>query len=339
MKDPRLKSQQHFISAEKFQVKTGLWDGNVTSTQFKSFDQRLLLEFENFYSVGPEGILVDGSILADSQQLSYDKIHPRWFPKFRRQSNRNIIENAILLAGKNFSNEGHFVYQHLPRLLTVLRSMPNLDPEKWTLLVNPGMKHKTQNWLYFYDLPLFNVREIDKYIHPISGIYASQPRSRTDILNKNDLENWGKCANTTNKICEHVVYIKRGEKAKRRLLNEKQIISCLRNIIAKVTVIDYDKWSIPLIKSAIKEATLIIGPSGMGLAPSILNRSTSIFVITNKYDIYNWATRFATPAALSGNLGATLSAQNPNGKANFHDDFIFPEGVFRGLIIKLLESI
>lgn len=335
--EPFLSDHKQIFSTDRISVARALPDGSVKQEHFRSVDTRNYFRGSNYLILGPEGIICNGKYLADPLQLEYDRIKSRKLILLRRRRGKSISSDAILLAGKNFSSEGHFVYQHLPRLLTVMRENPTMNYHNCIVLVNPSHQLDTIKWLDQYGLPKFRVQEISPGSQSFSGIYCSMPRSHTDSLSSVDLSYWGKSENTTRSILDAPVFIRRGAKAKRRILNEEQIIEATMSKAPNLTVVDYSKASFFEIKNIIRSATLIIGPSGMGLSPSIMNRSASIFVLGNKYNKFNWHTRFSIPAALSSNLAATLNARPENAQYDFHQDFDYPTDLFKLQFKKLLR--
>ena len=334
---PNLSDHKKIFSVDRVTVARALPDGSVKQEQFHSVDTRNYFRGSNYLLLGPEAIIFNGKYLADPLQIEYDRIKPRRFISFKPLRRESTSCESILLAGKNFSSEGHFVYQHLPRLLTIMRENPTMDYTDWTVLVNPSHQSDTIKWLDQYDLPKFRVQEISPRLQSFSGIYCSMPRSYTDSLSSVDLSYWGKSENTTRSILDSPVFIRRGTKAKRRILNEDQVIEATMAKAPNLNVVDYSKASFFEIKNIIRSATLIIGPSGMGLSPSIMNRSTSIFVLGNRYSKFNWHTRFSIPAALSSNLAATLNARSENAPYDFHQDFDYPIDLFKLQLTELLR--
>ena len=309
--------------------------GQIKLQKERSVDVRKCLQFSNFTAVGPEGVLRDGRQLIDPMQLSYDRIRDRVSKWYRQPNSEQEMENQILLAGKNFSSEGHFVYQHVPRLLTLMREY-SVTPDKWTLLVNPKHGPDTAKWLSNYGLPEFKVKELSKSTRLFSGLYCSMPRSYTDSLNEIDLRVWGNAENTTKSLLDSVVFVTRGKKAKRKILNEPQLIGALLKRAPNLQIIDYSTQQFVHLKTIIKSATLIVGASGMGLSPSVMNRQASMFVLGNKYHPFNWHTRFAIPAAFSGNIAATLNARSADAPYGYHDDFDYPVELFTAQLDQLI---
>ena len=314
----------------------------TTAVQFTSVNQvekRIIQDLSKVSVRGPEGLLYRNFRLVDPEQITVDRIKRRWPSPIQRI--RSGSKWNILLAGKNFSNEGHFVFQHLPRLLTVLHAIGNWRPEDVNLLVNPGQRILTERWLDFYGLPRFCVVPIDNQSARWDLWYCPMPRNKLSIITRDDLALFNiYCKYLSTEDCvpkRHIfdvpTFVMRGELAKRRLLNEIEILEVVTNFYGGVKIVDYSRDTSEEILQAFERSSLILGASGMGLSPAILSRHSDVAVLGNKYSPINWNFRYASVASMWGNKGFTLNCSSDS-SVSFHDDFIFPEN----LLISQLEQ-
>jgi hypothetical protein len=308
-------------------------------TRVNQVEKRIVRDLSKVSVRGPEGLLYRHFRLVDPEQITVDRIKRRWpspIQQIRAGSKWNI-----LLAGKNYSNEGHFVFQHLPRLLTVLNVIGNWRPEDLNLLVNPGQRALTERWLDFYGLPRFCVVSIDNQSARWDLWYCPMPRNKLGIITQDDLalfDTYCKYFSTDDRVQKKDLFdvptfVLRGELAKRRLLNEAEILDVVSNFYGGVKIVDFSTDSRDEILQTFQRSSLIFGASGMGFSPAILSRYSDVAVLGNKYSPINWHLRYASIASMRGNKGFTLNC-SVDSSVSFHDDFIFPEK----LLISQLEQ-
>lgn len=309
-------------------------------TRVDQVEDRVIRDLRQISLRGPEGLIYRFLRLVDPKQITDDRIKRRWPTLF--QSSRRGNKYNILVAGKNYSNEGHFIFQHLPRLLNVLSVIGDCRPEDVTLLVNPGQQLSTVRWLDFYGLPRFGVAAVDEKSALRDLWYCPMPRNELSILSKEDIALFdAQCKYFSsgqevqkNDLFDVPTFVLRGQKAKRRLLNEFDILNAISSFYGGVKVVDFSSDSSDDILQTFQRSSLIIGASGMGFSPAILARHADIAVIGNKFSTINWHLRYASIASMRGNIGFTLNCSlDPS--VPFHSDFIFPENVFIAQVVQM----
>jgi glycosyl transferase family 61 len=288
-----------------------------------SWPETCLYRLNNVKVVGDQGnvFLNDGRWLRVCPSL--DSLEGR---KVRRPLpfySRQIHPPAFHLTGRDHENHGHFLFQHLPRLLAC-RDLPQL-PKKLKLLVAQG--HQRWQARYLQKLGLDDTTDI---IECDEGtlccdelFYAPQIRSQSSPLCRpQDYVHMRECFHRPSPKTGLPVFISRADAPDRHLLNETEVIASFERTFGSCRVVRLSQTPLDEQIDLISRAPLITGSQGQAFAVSLFAKD-SVFVILEAGEHNPWCDSFRDVAIICDNQALTLYSGTPR---QTNESYTFPVG-------------
>lgn len=233
------------------------------------------------------------------------------------------------LAGPNSGNKGHFLVEHLPRLMASLEILKRFSSYNIMLLPERGRAH----------IPLLN--KLDdvsptEYVESNKGTIKCKELLYTPLLvEKRNLFAPPKIylkirdqviKNTIiNKIEPPYLFISRTDAPDRYLLNEAEIFNFLKSYWPKLKLIKLSDYKFDEQINLFNNAMVVIGPHGQAFRNMLYaNKCLSIQLQFGKDHM--WSSAYNNIATVSGNRSIALySKTEPDNKGNWY----FPEDLLR----------
>jgi len=282
-----------------------------------------LYRLNNAKVVGDQGnvFLTDGRWLRVCPSL--DVLEPH---KIRRPLpfySRHIHPPAFHLTGRDHENHGHFLFQHLPRLLAC-RDAPQF-PEKPKLLVAQG--HQRWQGRYLQKLGLADETDIvqcdEGTLNCDELFYIPQIRSQSSPLCRpQDYVYMRECFHRPGPKTGLPIFISRADAPDRHLLNETEIIASFERVFGSCRVVCLSKTPLDEQIDLISRAPLITGSQGQAFAVSLFAKD-SAFVILEAGEHNPWCDSFRDVATICGNSALTLYSGTPR---QTNHSYTFPVG-------------
>lgn len=249
------------------------------------------------------------------------------------------IEGPVFhLTGRNHENRGHFMLQHLPRLMAArdyLRALPD-----YRILVAPGHSRWQGRYIAWAGLDPSKLVEgtrgtmqVDDLIF-IPNLYGKSSLCPPPFYNElSDCAANYPVANGPGRP----LFITRRDAPDKQLMNEERIVEILRSKIGAVDVIRLGEHSLPDQIGMFRAAPLIMGAIGQGIC-NVLFCKTSLLVMlapgTPDNQVYT-TSHGAQLARICGNEALTFLSNEP---APSRGDWSFSEERFIMLLDRLLEQ-
>ena len=242
------------------------------------------------------------------------------------------------LTGRNHENRGHFMLQHLPRLMAArdyLRSLPD-----YRLLVAPGHARWQARYIAWAGLdPSKMIEGTRGTMHVDDLIFVPNLYGKSSLCPPPFYSELSDCAAKypVNDGPGRPIFITRRDAPDKQLLNEERIVEILRSKIGPVDVIRLGEHSLPDQIGMFRAAPLIMGPIGQGIC-NVLFCQTSLLVMlvpgTAAKQVYTSA-HGPQLARICGNEALCFLSDEP---APPRGDWNFPEERFVMLLDRLLEQ-
>jgi hypothetical protein len=241
-------------------------DGTVASF---NWPQTRLYEIEDALITGDQGcvFLPDGRCLYVCPSLK--NIPDR---KLRRPliGLADYLDFPVVhLTGRDHENHGHFLLQHLPRLMAWENH--GIIPKDAKILVAPGHKKWQSRYLNLLGYPPDRIIEGSPGTLRVKRLlycpflygnkYLSDPLYYS-MLQK-AFRASGSCRVSSSTTA---LFITRTKAPDRRLLNESEVVNELRLFFPDLLVVDLAQYSLEEQISLCRSASVIIGPQGQGMS-------------------------------------------------------------------------
>ncbi len=220
---------------------------------------------------------------------------------------RHLTGVYFHLTGVDHENHGHFLFQHLPRLLAAREEIRDRHPD-FKVLVAPGHRRWQARYLSFFGIP--EERVVEASVGTISVetlLYVPMPYGNTYLCNPRfyRLMRDGFTSGLPPRLesdAGPVLFISRKDAPDRRLVNEDEILAICTEVFGKVEVVNLGK--IPLSEQIrlCAGAKLVIGPQGQGMSVVLFMRGGAFFVMEYGKDFkpLGWCRAFCNVALFLG---------------------------------------
>ena len=285
--------------------------GLAESSSLVEWPESSLYRINNARVVGDQGnvFLQDGRWLRACPSLNV--MEPR---KVRRPLpiySRSIHGPAFHLTGRDHENHGHFLFQHLPRLLAC-RDLPQV-PKKMKVLVAEG--HKRWQARYLQKLGLAENEDIiechEGTVRCDELYYVPQIREETSpVCRPQDYLTMRECFHRPGSKTGLPVFISRADAPDRYLINEKEAVASFEKVFGSCQVVCLSKVPLDEQIEIISRAPLVAGSQGQGFAVSLFAKD-SIFVILEAGSHNPWCDSFRDIAIICGNDALAIYSGTP----------------------------
>lgn len=242
------------------------------------------------------------------------------------------------LTGRNHDNRGHFMLQHLPRLMAArdyLRSLPD-----YRILTAPGHSRWQGRYIAWAGLdPSKLVEGTRGTMHVDDLIFVPNLYGKSSLCPPSFYNELSNCA-ASYPVPDgpgRPIFITRRDAPDKQLMNEERIVEILRSKIGPVDLIRLGEHPLPDQIGMFRAAPLIMGAIGQGIC-NILFCKTSLLVMlapgTPDNQVYT-SSHGAQLARICGNSSATFLSGEP---APSRGNWTFPEERFISLLDRLLEQ-
>ncbi len=251
---------------------------------------------------------------------------------------KRITGPVFHLTGRNHENRGHFMLQHLPRLMAArdyLKSLPD-----YKLLVAPGHARWQARYITWAGLDPSKIVEGTRGTMQVEDlIFVPNLYGKSSLCPPPFYDELSQCAASypVENGPGRPLFITRRDAPDKQLENEERIVEILRSKIGPVDVIRLGDYPLPAQIGMFRASPLIIGPIGQGIC-NILFCKTSLLVMlapgTPENQVYTSA-HGSQLARICGNEAVTFLSNEP---APSRGDWTFPEERFAMLLDRLLQQ-
>jgi len=314
------------------------FNGAQTANCDSEWPNAEVFRLKDVWLTGDQGqvFLEDGSLFAP-WALPYDLKVLKIYRPLKLGAKRWTGPPLFHLTGRNHDNRGHFMIEHLPRLMAArdyLKSLPD-----YRILTAPGHGRWQSRYVEFVGLDPSKVIEgtqgtmrVDELIfvpNMFTGGGLCAPHFYSEL---------SKCAATA-PLADgpgRPLFITRKDAPDKQLLNEDRIVEILRSRLGEVDVISLGKYSMAEQIGMFRAAPLIMGPIGQGLCNVLFTHDSLCVILTPgsvEQPVHGTA-HASQLARLCGSSSVTfLSGESLPSRANWS----FPEQHFTELLDRLLE--
>lgn len=283
-----------------------------------------LLELRNIYVTGSEAFIFSDSHTVLRLCASLDK-HPT--RKIRRPVSPlalRIDEPVFLLGGRAPGNRGHFLVEHLPRILLAHQRMGKEFPRK--VMVTPGHGEWQREYLYAFGFTGIEVIEASPGTTWCRQAWTVPNLSRTGIaelcppqLYIEMVKRLGlPAAKTTSQ--RNAIFITRKDAPGRRLANEDEIFSIAQRFLPEIRRVSLSGLSVEKQVNLFNEAKVVIGPHSQAFRGSLYARDALIIQLvpghrTHDNEYRFWADNYSLIGTLHNNKPVSLYSEDSHAGA------------------------
>lgn len=252
---------------------------------------------------------------------------------------RRVEMPLLHLTGRNHENKGHFLLQHLPRLLVARSWLEKNDG--YRILLAPGHAHWQKHFLRLAGVPDHRVVEGTQgtwrarrvfYVPMVYGTNALGPpehyreiRDRAAAIERSSPPSPARA-----------IFVTRRDAPDKRLLNEDEIIGITRSILGELDVFEFKGRTLEDQIVAFRRAPVILGPIGQGICNVVFAEGRVLVTLapgTEAGEVYK--TGHGTQLALlCGNQAITFhNGEAGESRGNWH----FPPERFRAMLTRLVQ--
>jgi len=264
--------------------------------------------FEDVHVAGDQGYIYVGSqnLVSVCEEVKRIKLRKARRPiKWLR---RKVDAPVFHLTGNNHESHGHFVLQHLPRLMAARDCL--LANNEVKLLLAPNHLH----WQRFYlerlgfgperllegtpgTLHCCELEYIPFY-HGQGNLVASKTyRAMRDLLAPDEPQEKGR-----------FLFLSRKGTTHRALLNEEEVFRAVRYVWPKMELIDLKDFSSAEQVGLFQSARVVFGPHGQAFTNMLYTRDALMVVASASKVVGGWSAAFRNLAIQMGGTGIVLNA-------------------------------
>lgn len=296
---------------------------------------------KNAYVVGDTGqiFLSDGSLFLPT---FYPHEHLLHRMKVRRPLPllaRKISGTVFHLTGRNHENRGHFLMQHLPRLLEAAPLLEQHPDHR--ILVAPGHARWQKRYIGMVGHDPERVIEGTQgtllvedllYLPHIYGTHALVSVDLCRAVRDGALRLGGATTSGSS------LFISRTDAPDKRLLNEEEVVEAAREILGDVRVIHLGQHSLQEQIQLFSAAPVVMGPIGQGLCNNIFMRDNLIVSLVPGTSIDgHMGNGHTTISALAcENKAVTLCSRSLEAEGNNRSNWTFPIAEFKQQLTRLI---
>jgi Glycosyltransferase 61 len=334
--------ERHSIVAAGSRSDTNSLEARVCGPEHATFDfdwpAAELFRLSDVHLTGDQGqvFLKDGSLFAPWVQ-PYDVAKLKMAQPLKLGAAR-FKGPVFHLTGRNHDNRGHFMLQHLPRLMAArdyLRALPD-----YRILVAPGHSRWQARYIAWAGLDPSKLVEGTRGTMRVDDlIFVPNLYGKSGLCAPTFYQELSACA-ISHPVADgpgRPIFVTRRDAPDKQLINEERIIEILRSKVGAVDVIRLGEHSLADQIGMFRAAPLVMGPIGQGMCNVQFCRSTVVVMLnpgTVASPLYSSA-HGTQIARICGNEGVTFLADEPTPTRG---NWSFPEGRFTMLLDRLLEQ-
>lgn len=314
------------------------FNGSQTANCDTEWPNAELFRLKDAWLTGDQGqvFMADGSLFAP-WALPYDLKVLKIYRPLKLGAKRWTGPPLFHLTGRNHDNRGHFMIEHLPRLMAArdyLKSLPD-----YRILTAPGHGRWQSRYVEFVGLDPSKVIEGTQGAMRVDELlFVPSMFIQGGLCAPHFYAELSKCAATA-PVADgpgRPLFITRKDAPNKQLLNEDRIVEILRSRVGEVDVISLGKYSMAEQIGLFRVAPLIFGPIGQGLCNVLFTHDSLCVTLTpGSVEQLVYGTAHSSQLArLCGSSSVTfLSGETLPPRANWS----FPEQRFTELLDQLLE--
>ena len=296
---------------------------------------------KNVHVVGDTGqiFLSDGSLFLPT---FYPHEHLLQRMKVRRPLTllaRKISGTVFHLTGRNHDNRGHFLMQHLPRLLAAAPLLEQHPGHR--ILVAPGHARWQKRYIEMVGHAPERVIEGSQgtllvedliYLPHIYGSHALVSPQLCRAIRDASLRQ----ADAT--LSGSSLFISRTDAPDKRLLNEDAVVEAAREVLGDVRVVHLGQHSLQEQIQLFSSAPVVLGPIGQGLCNNLFMRNNLLISMVPGTSIdEHMSNGHTTVSALAcENNAITLCSGILDAEGNNRSNWTFPIPAFKEQLTRLM---
>lgn len=251
---------------------------------------------------------------------------------------KRITGPVFHLTGRNHENRGHFMLQHLPRLMAArdyLKSLPD-----YKLLVAPGHARWQARYITWAGLDPSKIVEGTRGTMQVDDlIFVPNLYGKSSLCPPPFYNELSECAASypVENGPGRPLFITRRDAPDKQLENEERIVEILCSKIGPVDVIRLGDYPLPVQIGMFRASPLIIGPIGQGICNILFCKNSLLVMLapgTPENQVYTSA-HGSQLARICGNESVTFLSNEP---APSRGNWTFPEQRFTLLLDRLLAQ-
>jgi capsular polysaccharide biosynthesis protein len=276
-----------------------------------------LLELNDVFVTGSEAFIFSEAHTVLRLCASHDgqparKIrHPLRFLALR------IDDPVFLLGGRAPGNRGHFLVEHLPRMLLAQQKLGRDFPQQ--VLVTPGHASWQREYLQQFGFAQIKVIEASPGTTWCRRAWTLPNLSRTGVAELNPPDSYrelvSRLPHSDKKRPRMAIFLTRKDAPGRRLSNEDEIFSIAQRFIPDLQRISLAEMTIPQQAELAASAQVIIGAHSQAFRCVLFARDALIIQLTpgsrhhqNEYRF--WSDNYSLLATLQNNRAVSLYAND-----------------------------
>lgn len=301
-----------------------------------------LMTLHNAWITGDQGqvFLHDGTFLSICPSLRH--LPERKVRRPLAWLGRRLEGVYFHLTGVDHENHGHFLFQHLPRLLAAKAQLQE-HGDRLKVIVAPGHKRWQTRYLKYFGISEDRVVEasvgtihVEKLLYvpmPYGNTYLCNPRFYREIRDGFTTGITAPAARADGPI----VFISRQDAPDRRLANEEEIVTICREVLGAVQVVQLGKFKLDEQIRLCAAARLVIGPQGQGMSVVLFSKGGLFVVMEYGEDFHplGWCRAFCDTASVLGTQTMRLISgggfDDPRG-------WSYPAEKFRKELVRLRDQ-
>jgi len=284
----------------------------------------------NAYLTGDQGQVfqADGSLLQICPSLDHLPLK-----KIRRPISlfaKKIPGTVFHLTGVDHENHGHFLFQHLPRLLAARENV--LLKKEFRVLVAPGHVNWQLRYLQYFGIQKDQIVEGStgtvkvEHLAYVPMLYGSSYLCNPDYYRQ--IHQAFRSAPIPEEASlkgeQHdIIFISRSDAPNRKLTNEAEVIKVCEEVWGKVYVLELSRTPLPEQIRICRSAKIVIGPQGQGLSVLFFMEKALLILLEYGHTLQplGWCAAYRDVAILTGNRCVRLLSQSlPDSEGNWMYD-------------------
>lgn len=254
----------------------------------------------------------DGTVLADCLRGSREPAR-----KIRRPLPwlaRRVTEPVLHLAGPNAENIGHFVFDHLPRLLA-LEPLWRERPDCRVLISGRPRPWHREFFGQFGILPAQLLGQGPGTLAVAECLYTPIPVGVGKLadpaaylaLRRRLVDPRGPTEGGL------PLFVSRADVPDKRILNESEVLVATRRVLGEVQVVDFRGLSLPAQIALFRRAPVVVGAVGQGLTNLLFAEGKLHLILSpeTQFRERSWGRGYHNLSRLAGNHTVCLLADSP----------------------------
>ena len=304
-----------------------------------SWPENHLFRMRNAFVAGDQGFvfLEDGRVFEPSfRPYRIDQIKLRYpWPVTKKIPGGPVLH----LTGNNHENRGHYMQDHLPRLLAAERALGSLQGLR--VLVAPGHRRWQVNFLKPLGIPEENILEGSHSATCVEDLLfvpiTASPAGFADPELYRIFQKRMQPQAAGYDLKPRVLFLSRRDAPDRRLSNETELLDITRKMLGETDVAVLSKLKLPQQIAAYSAADIIISPTGQAVTNVLMVNGKKVAVLLpgDRETAYEkWAYSFLS--FLGGNTPMMFYANTPVRETR-PIEWEFPSARYRELLQRGLD--